>query len=158
MSRLIQYLCLVVIAVLAVPEVAAERRINIDKASYTLTVVDGDSTLFRAPVCLGRNRGQKTRQGDMKTPEGDFTISMIQNSSAWTHDFGDGKGQRKGAYGPWFFRLKTPMSRSIGIHGTCFPETTGTRASEGCIRLRNEDLLELRKYVFKGMKVHITAD
>lgn len=70
----------------------------------------------------------------------------------------DGKGLRKGAYGPYFFRLKVPKFNSIGIHGTCKPETIGTRDSEGCIRLYNNDLCKLRKFVYVGMSVLITKD
>lgn len=136
----------------------AEKRILIDKPAFKLFVIENNDTLFSAPVCLAVNKGQKKRQGDHKTPEGTFPISMIHNSFSWTHDFHDGKGKRKGAYGPWFFRLKTPVSTHIGIHGTCFPESMGKRESDGCIRLRNEDLEKLREYVFVGMKVEITPD
>lgn len=45
-----------------------------------------------------------------------MTICSIENSSRWKHDFKDGKGLRKGAYGPYFFRLKVPKFNSIGIH------------------------------------------
>lgn len=138
--------------------VRAERHIVVDKSKLRLYVIDGRDTVFKAPVSVGVNFGNKTRRGDHKTPEGTFTIWMIQDSHKWPHDFHDGKGVQKGAYGPWFFRLKTPKWTTIGIHGTCYPETVGTRASEGCVRLRNEDLLKLKEYVFKGMKVTITPD
>lgn len=145
-------------SVLSLISVKAEHRIHVDKAKLELSVINGTDTVFTAPVCLGVNYGQKTKEGDCKTPEGNFTIWMIQNSETWTHDFNDGFGKRKGAYGPWFFRLRTPMSTHIAIHGTCFPESIGKRESEGCIRMTNEDLLKLKPYVFQGMKVHITAD
>ena len=60
-----------------------------------------------------------------------------------------------GAYGPYFIRLLTPPHRGIGIHGTHAPESIGTRATEGCIRMNNDDLRELRPYVEPGMKVEI---
>ena len=102
--------------------------------------------------------GQKQKKGDNKTPEGVFTISQIQKSSQWTHNFKDGKGERKGAYGPYFFRLKVPGNNSIGIHGTCFPESIGTRCSEGCIRVENKELTRLRPYIKVGMKCKILSD
>jgi len=70
------------------------------------------------------------------------------------HDFGDGKGPIAGAYGPKFIRLKTGWS-GIGIHGTHDPAYIGKRVTEGCIRLKNEDLAELVPYVKVGMKVQI---
>lgn len=138
---------------------SAANRILIDKPTLRLYVIaDNGDTIFRAPVCVGRNLGQKQRPGDCRTPEGQFEITQIVDASSWTHDFGDGAGERRGAYGPWFMRLRTPGHRGIGIHGTCFPETTGTRASEGCIRLRNRDLERLKPLVAVGTQVTITPD
>lgn len=135
-----------------------EKHILVNKELFTLFVREDDKTLFTAPVCIGRGIGQKRGKGDSKTPEGEYKIISLENASSWTHDFHDGKGKVKGAYGNWFFRLNTPQSTHIGIHGTLFPETVGTRDSDGCVRLRNEDLDELRKFVFTGMKVVITPD
>lgn len=92
----------------------------------------------------------------MRTPEGIFLVSDIQRASNWTHDFGDGKGEIKGAYGDYFIRLAVPGHKGIGIHGTHLPESIGTRDSEGCIRLENEDLNELVKLIHPPMTVVIT--
>ena len=131
---------------------------------YVCEVVNGD-TLKRVhyPVCVGKNKGQKQKKGDMKTPEctaaNPFSISEIVDASKWTHDFGDGRGDIL-AYGDWFMRLKTPGHTGIGIHGSTNNESSVPgRGSEGCIRLRNDDLNELKsKYAFVGMRVVILAD
>lgn len=137
----------------------AKNRIVVSKKNLTLCVYDDKNTLlFKAPVSVGINKGQKTRKGDHRTPEGSFKVGSIEASSGWTWDFHDGKGKRKGAYGPWFFRLRTPISTMIGIHGTCFPEQVGTRSSHGCIRLCNEDLLRLKPLVQVGMICTIEPD
>ena len=107
-------------------------------------------------IACGRNYGNKKKRGDNRTPEGVFTVQQIQNASTWTHDFGDGKGEIKGAYGSHFIRLKTGF-QGIGIHGTHAPESIGTRATEGCIRLKNEDLLKLIKNIKVDMVVIITT-
>ncbi|MDE6272986.1 MAG: L,D-transpeptidase [Muribaculaceae bacterium] len=137
---------------------SAVKEIHVDKQKCVLRVIDNDKIVFSAPVCVGKNKGQKKRAGDHKTPEGTFKITSIENSSGWDHDFRDGKGKIKGAYGPWFFRLNTPQSKHIGIHGTCFPNSVGTRSSDGCVRLRNSDLKNLKKHVKVGMKVIIHKD
>ena len=99
----------------------------------------------------------------MKTPEctaaKPFSITEIVDASKWTHDFGDGRGEIL-AYGDWFMRLKTPGHSGIGIHGSTNNESSVPgRGSEGCIRLRNDDLNELKsKYAFVGMRVVILAD
>ena len=118
---------------------------------YVCEVVDGD-TLKRVhyPVCVGKMKGQKEKKGDMKTPE---------CTSKWTHDFGDGRGSIL-SYGHWFMRLKTPGHSGIGIHGSTNNESSVPgRGSEGCIRLRDDDLIQLKeKYAFVGMRVVILAD
>jgi len=132
-------------------EVLSQNRIIIFKDIFKLCVINPSyDTLFVADIGLGKHYGNKQRHGDCKTPEGEFKIIQIQSSSGWFHDFHDGKGLIKGAYGPYFIRLDTPITKSIGIHGTCYPETIGTRSSEGCIRLRNEDIKVLVELVNVG--------
>ena len=130
--------------------------IVISKESMTLKLYDKNGkVIYNFPVAVGKNYGNKQKVGDMKTPEGTFSISEICPASTWTHDFKDGKGQIAGAYGDWFIRLLTPPHTGIGIHGTHAPESIGTRATEGCIRLNNQNLNKLKPLVFKGMKVII---
>ena len=132
--------------------------IVISKESMTLNLYDSNGGLiFSFPVAVGKNYGNKEKIGDMKTPEGEFSIVQIQDASAWTHDFKDGKGVIAGCYGNWFIRLKTPPHTGIGIHGTHAPESIGTRATEGCIRLNNADLDKLKPLVREGMKVTIES-
>ena len=119
-----------------------------------VTTVMSNFGLYKAFDELGIEYA-KTKVGDNKTPEGEFVIENIHNSSSWTHDFGDGKGWIPNCYGNWFIRLKTPPHRGIGIHGTHAPESIGTRATEGCIRLRNADLDSLKPMVKVGMPVVI---
>ena len=83
---------------------------------------------------------------------------MIYDSTSWKHDFGDGKGIIRGAYGPYFIRLNVPGFNSIGIHGTCFPESIGTMSTEGCIRCTNEDITNFIKYISVGSEVVILPD
>ena len=130
---------------------------------YVYTDVNGDTTLVaQYPVCLSRVKGQKEKSGDMKTPESEpgkpFSIKQIQDASAWTHDFGDGRGAIL-SYGHWFMRLETPFS-GIGIHGSTNNEDkVPGRDSEGCIRLRDSDLNHLHDhYAHVGMPVIIKAE
>jgi lipoprotein-anchoring transpeptidase ErfK/SrfK len=134
--------------------------ILVKKGEYKLYLLDKGQPVAVWGVALGKNAGQKTVSGDMKTPDGTFEVDEIDNASTWTHDFGDGKGEIKGAYGPWFLSLNTDKLSGgkwggIGIHGTHDPNSIGTRASEGCIRLQNENLLKLKSVVKVGTKVTI---
>lgn len=134
--------------------VQAAYTILIDKSVYKLYLLQGDKTLQSWDVAVGAKPGQKQRAGDMTTPDGNFEVDEILEASQWAHDFGDGKGEIKGAYGPKFISLVTGWD-GIGIHGTHAPESIGTMASEGCVRMHNEDLLELLPYVKVGTKVEI---
>ena len=135
---------------------SAERRILIDKPNMRLYLLSGNDTLRQYPISCGRGYGQKQRRGDMRTPEGDFDIIQIVDASQWGHDFNDGNGYIPHAYGPWFVRLSA--GNGIGIHGTHDPASMGLRASEGCIRLRNEDIAELRPLLHLHMPVRILPD
>ena len=124
-------------------------------------VINNDTLLMaKFPACLSKNKGQKQRRGDMKTPEctpaKPFYIDAIKDASAWYHDFKDGRGSIK-AYGAWFLRLVTPGHKGIGIHGSTNNESSVPgRASEGCIRLNDADIITLHDYYARvNMKVII---
>ncbi|MBP5327575.1 MAG: L,D-transpeptidase [Bacteroidales bacterium] len=142
--------------------------INISKPKRTLFVIEkrlsGDVLIAAYPVCLGANSGDKKRKGDCRTPESKpgrpFTICQISDASHWHHDFGDGRGPMP-AYGHWFMRLKGDyVGSGIGIHGSTGNHySVPGRGSEGCIRLRDDDIVHLKKnYAFIGMKVFIEKD
>ena len=132
--------------------------ILIRKSEFRLYLLVNGNVVQSWPIALGKNAGQKEVVGDMKTPNGSFPVDEVLGSSDWTHDFGDGKGEIAGAYGPYFISLDTSTLSGgawdgIGIHGTHDPASIGTRASEGCIRMNNEDLRALKEYVNVGMQV-----
>lgn len=149
----------------------AKALIVISKREYRLYVynTESDTTLAASfPICYAKNPGQKSRQGDNSTPEctmkAPFTVSQIVNASTWNHDFGDGRGEIP-SYGHWFCRLDLSKSfpdneavaknRSIGIHGSTSNEpSVPGRDSEGCIRLRDADIITLHdNYIAVGTKV-----
>lgn len=139
---------------------------------YVYEAVDRDTLLAATfPVCYGRNEGQKTRDGDKCTPEctmrAPFYIKSIHDYSKKGHDFGDGRGWIL-SYGHWFLRLDLSKSQcnadvrsnsSIGIHGSTNNElSVPGRDSEGCVRLRDADIIVLHDlYAVEGMKVIIKS-
>ena len=142
-----------------VPKVEDYPFIVVSKADMNLALVDSSGVAIRVyPMACSKYYGPKERRGDNKTPEGSFTINELLYAANIPHDFKDGKGPVKGAYGPWFLRLSVPGFRDIGIHGTHLPESIGTRATEGCIRLRNDDILDLKGRVRLGTPVIILPE
>jgi lipoprotein-anchoring transpeptidase ErfK/SrfK len=97
-----------------------------------------DNTILTFPIATGLNPGDKKKSGDKKTPEGIFTVYAIHDASDWDYDFHDGKGKIKGSYGKYFIRFKEHYH--IGIHGTHLPETLGSRATDGCVRMKSENV------------------
>ncbi|MBR0286599.1 MAG: L,D-transpeptidase [Bacteroidales bacterium] len=133
--------------------------IVVDKPTLQLTLADAEGNVIKQyGMSCSKVYGPKQVRGDNKTPEGKFKINELLYAKGIPHDFGDGKGPIKDAYGPWFLRLDVPGFRDIGIHGTPFPESIGTRATEGCIRLANEDIVDLKNRVKLGTVVFITPD
>ena len=141
---------------------------NISKVNKTLYVYERRATgtvlVAAYPVCLAANYGNKQRRGDHRTPECQygipFYITEILDSSKWLHDFGDGRGKIL-AYGNWFMRLAGDFQwTDIGIHGSTSNHlSVPGRDSEGCIRLRDDDIIHFHdNYAFVGMEVFINAD
>ena len=129
--------------------------IFVSKVDMTLTLVNSQGkVVVTYPIACGMNLGQKNGKGDHRTPEGYFLLEKIHDSSNWGHDFHDGKGFIKHAYGHYFLRLQTGFS-GIGIHGTHAPSSIGTRATEGCIRLYHDDIEALGQKALVGMPVII---
>ena len=137
-----------------IDKISNARFIIVDKETLSLKLYDyTGSELNSYGISCGKKLGNKRVIGDLKTPEGVFHITEIEEASTWGHDFKDGKGKIEGAYGPWFLRLEVPGHKGIGIHGTHKPESIGTRDTEGCIRLKNEDISDLKTKVNVGMVV-----
>lgn len=128
--------------------------IIVSKEEMKMTVYDNDGKeLLKSPVACGMKLGQKERAGDNRTPEGVFKVVSKEPAAHWTYDFGEGPVKR--AYCQLFIQLNTPDFKGIGIHGTYDPSTVPRCETHGCIRLKNDDLVELSKLVDKGTVVVI---
>lgn len=129
--------------------------ILIVKDQHKLHLYNDGKKIKDYTVALGKNPEDKRAVGDLRTPEGHFYINFIRDSTSWTHDFGDGKGEVPDAYGPWFMALYTGKTHTfsqntwtgIGIHGTHRPQSIGTNETEGCIRMYNNELIELKNII-----------
>lgn len=130
------------------------KNIVVDKPHTRLYIINvfGD-TLGRYRVCASREKGQKQGKDDWRTPEGTFRIHGVYNSTDWTYkDTGDK------CYGPFFISLITPRFWGIGIHGTNAPYSVPGRRSHGCMRMRNDDIVRVRRMVDKDSRVTVLPD
>lgn len=133
--------------------------IYISKPKMHLFVLDSrDSVVYSCGIACGLRKGNKSGRGDYRTPEGNFSINGMFNSTDWVHRTRDGRAV-KGCYGPRFLRLSTGRFSGIGIHGTNAPGSIGRRASEGCIRVNSANIMTLfNKYAYDGMPVVVSSE
>lgn len=132
--------------------------IVVDKAVMKVILYDKYGNIVKEYGCAcARNYGTKHRRSDCRTPEGFFEAEGVYNSTDWlyTNDAGYTSPAR-GVYGPRFIRIKTPVTSTIGIHGTSSPGSIGRRVSHGCIRISNDNILELAKYAEAGMPIIVS--
>lgn len=131
--------------------------IIVDKAALEVILYDKYGQILKQyGMACAKNFGTKHKKGDSRTPEGFFSLEGKYNSEDWL--FTDDNGYtspKKGQFGPRFLRIKIPNTSQIGIHGTCAPWSIGHRVSHGCIRILNENILELYDLVEIGMPVII---
>lgn len=131
--------------------------IVVDKASMQVVLFDKYGQVEKSyGMACARNYGTKLKKADSRTPEGFFSVEGIYDSTNWhfTNDWGY-TSPAKGVFGPRFIRLKIPTTTQIGIHGTSSRGSIGHRVSHGCIRVQNENILELVKYAKPGMPVMV---
>lgn len=132
-----------------------DRFIIVDKAAMEVQLYDKYGRLEKDyGMACAKNYGTKHKKADSRTPEGFFSVEGRYDSTEWLFTDDNGvQSKVKGQFGPRFIRLKIPNTSQIGIHGTCAPWSIGHRTSHGCIRILNENILELVELVEPGMPV-----
>ncbi|MBO7359273.1 MAG: L,D-transpeptidase [Clostridia bacterium] len=150
--------------------------IIIEKGRRRLTLDRNGQTLFSCPVSLGsRPVGPKTREGDGRTPEGEYFICTVNRSSKFYISLGisypspaDAKEGLKrsdiGVFDYLFIRFAallklrpkwtSPLGGFVMIHGES-PEGKTGDWTQGCIALSNADIKALSALAGKGEKVRI---
>lgn len=129
------------------------RFIIVDKGKMKVFLYDKYGNIEKSyPMACASRYGSRTGAWDSRTPEGLLDVQGVFNSSQWRFKSKSGHKSGPGVYGPKFIRL-TP---SIGIHGTSSPSSIGKRISHGCIRLSNQNILDLVQYVEEGMPVIVS--
>ena len=115
--------------------VAAKMFLWVDLDAKTLTVYENGEAIRRYPIAAGA-RGTPS-------PIGVFRINcrFIPDMSG---------------FGTRFLGLSVPWG-SYGIHGTNKPESIGSNASHGCIRMRVQDMEALFPVISNGTKVVISG-
>jgi lipoprotein-anchoring transpeptidase ErfK/SrfK len=106
-------------------------RIIVDLSDRQLYLLDNNIVVRGLPVGIGAMVSE--------TPVGEFSIINKQANPG-------------GPYGAFWMGLSKPH---YGIHGTNNPASIGKQVSLGCIRMHNQDVLELSQIVSVGTRVTI---
>jgi hypothetical protein len=134
-------------------------------------VFEGNGVKLEYPVSTSMY-GEGYKEGSLKTPLGIFSVcEMIGAGSQSGTVFkdrlptgniagtGDGK---KDIITSRILRLNglqkrnsNTLDRYIYIHGTNDEDSVGKKASVGCIRMKNKDIIELFDHVRTGCRVNI---
>ncbi len=146
----------------ALADIRAKRRqvdkVVVSKASFTATVYSNGEVVRVFPIAYGSNPDglNKQKQGDCRTPEGSFQIVGKAVNPPYRGIPGQviPGGAPNNPFGTRFMALNT-WGGSIGMHGTSNPNSIGSRASHGCMRMFTEDAEELYDLVKVGTPVII---
>lgn len=117
--------------VICIPENPLKLEFRINISAKTLSVYKNGVLIKEYPVATGKET--------TPTPVGTFTIINKQLNPG-------------GPYGTRWLGLSI---KGYGIHGTNAPESIGTAASNGCIRMFNRDIEELFDITNTGTVVRI---
>ncbi|VBB06121.1 Hypothetical protein LUCI_1336 [Lucifera butyrica] len=148
-------------------------KIEIFKAERKLILYQNEKPVGIFKIALGFSPiGDKEREGDGKTPEGDYAICYVNDKTPYLYFYGlnypQGKDIKRGfkqgrisqrQYQELIDNNKnngiplwnTALGGEVGIHG-------GGNLwdwTKGCIALSDTDILILKKYLMIGTPVHI---
>ena len=119
--------------------------LEVDLSRLTARLLRSGREIFRAQVGVGQAR--------WPTPTGRFYVRdrLTRYRGAFYGPVAFGTSARSAVLTDW------PAGGFIGIHGTSRPELLPGRVSHGCIRLRNEDIVELDRLMPVGTPITIVA-
>ncbi len=129
-------------------------RIDIYRDGALLVLSKGDFPVRNYLCAVGNDTIGKP------TPHGEFKIlgKIKDPPMYWRNGTRIPPGDWRNSYGPRWLSLGTAKRgtyQRYGIHGTNAPHSIGKHISSGCIRLYNEDVIELFDLVPEGTRVHI---
>jgi len=126
----------------------------VDKSLFRLWLVYEGAPFKEYPVCIG---------AEDKTPAANWTVDLKNPKPTWTAppEWIEREkmrnpipyGHPKNPLGEYWIGLESPGFMGFGIHGTNEPHTIGSKASNGCVRMVNADVVELAGCAWKGMPV-----
>ena len=140
--------------------------LKIEKSKYLLTILYSGEPIKAYPVVFGKDPvNDKQREGDSRTPEGDFALTRLYPHKDWTkimmlnyptpdswRKFGENKSAKR-------IRSDATIGSAIGIHGVPAGHDDAVESRQnwtlGCISLKTADIEEVYSVCRCGTKVQI---
>lgn len=126
-------------------------RLEIRLSRREVTLYRGDQVVKTYPIAVGRP--------GWETPKGTWQVRQMFRDPAWVHPLKQGitipGGDPENPLGRFWIGFWTDGKNWIGFHGTPNPQSVGTAASHGCIRMYNHHIEELFKLVTMGTEVKV---
>jgi hypothetical protein len=113
-------------------------------SEFRLTMLIGGVYAKEYPIGIGMND---------KTPPGEFVVDTMLVKPKWYKpgggviEYGE-EGHLLGER--WIGFADQPGAAGLGIHGTNDESTIGTKCSNGCLRMRRDDVIELYDFMHRG--------
>jgi lipoprotein-anchoring transpeptidase ErfK/SrfK len=125
--------------------------IEVNKTNNRLTVFLNDVPVYAFQVATGKDQ--------QLTPEGEFTI-ITRVKNPWYLPKNIPGGSSQNPLGTRWIGLSIPNTNGYkyGIHGTNDPVSIGHHVSQGCIRMRNQDIEWLYRNIPLGTRVVVVSD
>jgi len=140
----------------------AGRKMRVPHGTWSIVV---DKSTFKLYTCYEGAPFKEytvTIGTDQKTPPGKYVVGVRNPKPAWwppaemqIKEVPVKYGDPRNPLGEWWISLDHDLYHGIGIHGTNEPQAIGTKASNGCVRMLNEEVGEVAAIAYKGMVVTI---
>jgi lipoprotein-anchoring transpeptidase ErfK/SrfK len=132
-----------------------DRLLHLDQSARRLALIEGGEVVRTWPVAVG--------MGGSPTPTGTFTVGAKRFEPTWTNPAQDRWGadmpaqMGPGPDNPLGARAinwnRNGRDTLIRFHGTPNEDSIGEAASRGCVRMFNQDVIELYDLVSSGMTI-----
>ena len=121
--------------------------IIVEKSSQKLYLYDGDYKLIKTfHVTTGQRQGNKTAQGDRKTPEGIYFFTLVKDDRELLPEYGVMALPIN--YPNFIDAISHKNGNGIWLHATNQPtRPLKPYDTRGCVVAANEDIVELAEYI-----------
>ena len=133
----------------SIQETTESTRILLSLSERRVFLYKGETIASSYPVAIGA--------ANTPTPQGQFTVSQMVIEPVWQNPW-TGELNEPGpntALGLRWIGFTTTEAGAFGFHGTPTLDSIGRAVSNGCVRMRNEDIVALFSQVRIGTPVEV---